>query len=327
MRVVLSGGTGFLGTHVARRLRERNYEVIALVRPTSNTRKLLDFGCKVQPIDLEDTASVQEVLESSDALMHIAGNYAVGINESDRPAMMRANFHSTRSVMDAAVNAGIGRIVYASSIITYGNTQGRIVDETYERDLSLGFLSCYDESKYLAHNYVASKVAEGAPIITICPGSLYGPNDHSEVGRQMLQAATGKLPALMLVDVGLTMVHVEDCADGFMRAFEAGEVGETYNLGGAVMRLRDALETSADIAGRHLTRQRVPTKVLKAIAPAAPRILPLLGYPPNLRELIATADNVTYWADDTKARKALGWRTRSFEQGVRETLKASGIIS
>lgn len=320
MRLFLTGGSGFLGEKVAQRLRDRGDEVIALVRSPSKAGPLQAMGCRIIEGTVDDIAALEQAMKGLDGVFHLAGRYDVGILSSERQSLMNVNVSGTQHVIDSAIKARIPKIVYASSIVIFGDTHGRVVDETYQRDLALGFTSCYDESKYLAHQVAHERAGNGAPIVIVQPGSVYGPGDHSEVGREILQAATGKLPALMLADIGLTMVHVDDVADGFIRAFDHGVIGESYVLGGEIMRLREVLQTAANAGDQKLPRIEVPTRLLKTIAPVAPHLLPKLGYPPNLGELIRAADNVTYWASDQKARADLGWTSRPFEQGIRQTV-------
>jgi dihydroflavonol-4-reductase len=320
MRVALTGGTGFLGSRIAKKLRDRGDEVVALARHPSKATIIAGLGCEILEGSMDDRLAVDRLVQGCDAVMHIAGRFEVGITGAECPNMQDTNIGGTRRVIDASIDAGVKKVVYASSIVVFGNTEGHVVDESHKRDLMKGYLSCYDESKYRAHLLMETRAQKGAPVVFVMPGSLYGPGDHSEVGREILQAAKGELKALMLSDVGLTMVHVDDAAEGFVLALDKGVVGESYILGGETLRLVDLLRKSAEIGGRSLTKRKVPTGVLKTLIPIAPMILPKLGYPPNLRELVKTADGVTYWAKDDKARRDLGYSPRSLENGLRGLL-------
>lgn len=320
MRVALTGGTGFLGSRIAKKLRDRGDEVVAMVRRASQATILAGIGCEIFEGNMDDRVAVERLVEGVDGIFHIAGRYEVGIPSSECPKMQDTNIGGTRRIVDAAMTAGVERIVYASSVVIYGNTNGDVVDETYKRDLMKGFLSCYDESKYRAHLLMETRVQKGAPVVFVAPGSLYGPGDHSAVGQEIVRASRGELKALLLSDVGLTMVHVDDAADGFIQAYDKGVVGETYNLGGETVRLVDVLRTAAEIGGRSLPSRKISTGLLSWVQPVAPYILPKMGYPPNLRELIKTADGVTYWAKDDKARADLGYISRPLEDGLRQVL-------
>src|SRR4029077_704577 len=105
-------------------------------------------------------------------VIHYAGSYRVGISASERPAMYEANVALTERVLDAAIALGIPRIVYVSTVNAFGNTKGRVPDETFRRDLADGFASYYDETKYQAHVAAEARIAAGAPIVIVMPGTV-----------------------------------------------------------------------------------------------------------------------------------------------------------
>jgi dihydroflavonol-4-reductase len=188
--VFVTGGTGFIGRRVVARLRERGDEVVALVRSPGSAG---DLGAEFVVGDLGDEEAIRRGLDGADACLHIAGEYRLGIAASERPAMTEANVGGTERVLDAAAAAGVARIVYVSTVNVFGNTRGQVVDETYRRDPADGFLSFYDETKYLAHLAAEERIAAGAPVVIVQPGGVYGPGDHSTVGSQIEQVQAGKL--------------------------------------------------------------------------------------------------------------------------------------
>ena len=117
--------------------------------------------------------------------------------------------------------------------------------------------------------------------------------------------------------------HVEDIAAGIVLALDKGRVGESYVLSAEQSTIGELIDKVASIAGRKPPRFTMPGFVLKASAPLGPLVGPMLGFPPNLRELIASSDGVTYWASDAKARRELGFAPRDLETGLRDTLAAS----
>jgi nucleoside-diphosphate-sugar epimerase len=322
MRVFVTGGTGFIGGRVVRRLRDRGDEVVALVRSLEKGEELAALGCELVEGDLSANDAIRGACEGCDAVIHGAAIYKVGIPKSQREEMHDANVRGTERVLDAAFQAGVDRIVYVSTVNVFGNTGGDVVDETYEREPG-DWLSAYDESKYLAHEAAEERIAKGAPIVIVQPGGVYGPGDHSEVGNLIDQTRTGKLPALPFPQMGLNLVHVDDVAEGVLLALDKGKVGESYVLGGQVATMKDLVETTARIADRKPPKRELPTGILKAVAPAGPVIGKLMGFPPNFRELISASDGVTYWAKDDKARRELGYSPRDLETGLRETLAAA----
>jgi dihydroflavonol-4-reductase len=134
------------------------------------------------------------------------------------------------------------------------------------------------------------------------------------------QASAGKLPAKMFPDTGMMLAHVEDIADGILLAFDKGRIGESYVLSGEQSTIGDLVDKVCELSGQKPPRFTMPVIMLKASAPLGPVIGPLMGFPPNLREMIKTSDGVTYWAKDDKARSELGFAPRDLETGLKETL-------
>ena len=150
--------------------------------------------------------AIKRGVEGADAVFHVGAIYKVGIPKKDREGMIDANVRGTERVLDAAHEAGVARIVYVSTVNVFGNTDGQVVDETYRRDESEGFLSCYDETKYRSHQVAEDRIGRGYPIVMVQPGGVYGPDDHSEVGNMIEQASTGKLMAKAFPDMGIMLV-------------------------------------------------------------------------------------------------------------------------
>src|SRR3954454_2506863 len=151
MRAFVTGGTGFIGKRVIERLRGRGDEVVALVRDPSKAVDLVEQGVELVEGDLSSDDAIKRGIDGTDGVFHIAAVYKVGIPKKDRPAMYDANVNGTERILDAAEASGVSRILYVSTGNVFGDTKGDVVDETYERDLDEGFLSYYDETKYLSH--------------------------------------------------------------------------------------------------------------------------------------------------------------------------------
>lgn len=325
MRVFLTGATGFIGGRLARRLRDRGDDVVALVRSPERASALREAGCELVEGDLADVPAIKRGLSGCDAAVHAAAVYKVGIPRGERQAMFDANVGGTERVLDAAIEAGIGKIVYVSTVNVFGNTRGQIVDESYERrpDDGDGYLSSYDESKYLSHQAARERIAKGAPIVIVQPGGVYGPGDHSEIGNFIDQASKGKLRFMVFPELGFNLVHVDDVAEGILLALERGKPGESYVLGGQITRMKELVAKTAEVAGRKPPKRSLPVALMKLSIPVGPLVGPLMGFPPNFKESISAADGVTYWAKDDKARRELGYSPRDLDTGLRQTIGAS----
>jgi dihydroflavonol-4-reductase len=320
VRAFVTGATGFIGGHVARKLSERGDQVVALVRSPDKADELKAQGAELVEGDLSNEDAIKRGVEGADAVFHIGAIYKVGIKKSEAEGLWDANVAGTERVLDAAHDAGANRIVYTSTVNAFGNTNGEVVDETYRRDESDGFLSVYDETKYRAHLVAEDRMGKGYPIVMVQPGGVYGPDDHSEVGNMIDQAARGKLPAKMFPETGFMLVHVEDVAEGHLLAHDKGKIGESYVLAGEKTTMGEIVDRAAATAGRKGPRLTMPNVLMKLSAPLGPVIGPAMGFPPNLRELISASAGVTYWAKDDKARRELGFQPRGIDEGLRDTI-------
>jgi nucleoside-diphosphate-sugar epimerase len=327
MKVFLTGGTGFIGGHVARQLRDRGDDVRALVRSPEKSAGLTQLGCELVSGTLADKEAIRAGMAGCDAAIHGAAMYEVGIPESEHRAMYEANVIGTENALRAALEAGVGRVVYISTVGAFGNTKGQVVDEAYQHPGS-GFTSYYEETKVEAHRVARRLILEeGLPGIIVQPGGVYGPDDHSALGRQMNQFLDGRMPMIAFPDLGMNMVHVDDVAAGVLLALERGKVGESYVLGGQITTMRELIDTLARVSGRKAPKRTLPTSLMKAMTPLGPVVGKVMNQGPNLRELINSADNVTFWARHDKAMTELGYSPRGLEQGLRDTLEAEGKLT
>jgi nucleoside-diphosphate-sugar epimerase len=321
VKVFLTGGTGFIGGEVARQLRARGDEVACLVRNPEKAGKLTALGCEVVKGDLGDEAAIRRGMEGCEGVVHAAAMYEVGIPTSQRPAMWEANVAGTERVLKAALDAAIPKLVYVSTVGAFGNTHSKVVDEAYEHP-GREFTSYYEETKVEAHRVAKRMIEDGLPGVIVQPGGVYGPGDTSQVADLLQQFLAGKLPLMPFPELGICLAHVEDTAAGILLALDKGKVGEAYVLAGPVATMREAIETVAGLTGRRAPKHAMPVPLLKAMIPIGPLVGKLMGQPPNLRELIASGDGVTFWASHEKASRELGFAPRGIEEGLRQTLEA-----
>ncbi|HEX5928514.1 MAG TPA: NAD-dependent epimerase/dehydratase family protein [Solirubrobacterales bacterium] len=322
MKVFVTGGTGFIGGEVVRQLRARGDEVACLVRTPEKGKAVAELGCELVAGDLGDAEALRTGMEGCDAVVHAAAMYEVGIPTKQHPQMWEANVAGTERVMNAALAAGIARTVYVSTVGVFGNTHKEVVDESYEHP-GKEFTSYYEQTKLEAHKLVKRMIAEQSlPAIIVQPGGVYGPDDTSQVADLLDQFFAGKLPLMPFPDLGICLTHVTDIAAGILLALDKGELGETYVISGPATTMREAIETVAELSGRKAPKRAMPVPLLKAMVPIGPLVGKLMGQPPNLRELISSADGVTFWASYGKAERELGYAPRGLEEGLRQTLEA-----
>jgi dihydroflavonol-4-reductase len=315
VRAFVTGATGFVGGRLAERLRKRGDEVVALVRTPARAERLRALGCELAEGDLSSRAGLAAAAAGSDAVFHLAAIYRNGVPASRRPELFEVNVRGTENVLDAAADAGVARIVYVSSNVVFGNTRGRVVDETYEPRAG-EYVSVYHETKALAHRAAQERIARGAPVVIVQPGGIYGPGDHTGIGPLLDRASRGKLVVLPFGSAGLNWTYVEDAVEGILLAHERGRVGETYVVGGEIATLREAVERAFAVAGRRPRIIPVPTWLVRLATPLGP----LLGL--SVSDYVSASDGVTYWGTDAKARRELGYAPRSLDDGLRAAFGA-----
>ncbi len=309
MTTLVTGASGFVGSAVVRALIRRDESVRVLVRPTSDRRNISDLGLKVATGDLCDPGSLVRALEGCRVLYHVAADYRLW---SPRPEeMYRINVEGTVALVRAAVDAGVERIVYTSSVAALGlNENGDPADETTPVSLT-DMVGHYKRSKFMAEEEVRNLVQDlNAPVVIVNPSTPVGPRDvkPTPTGRMVLDAAAGKMPAY--VDTALNIVHVDDVAEGHLLACDRGSIGERYILGGHNMTLREILTAIAGLLGRRAPRLRLPHNLVLPIAHGAELIARLTG-----KEPFVTVDGVKLakkymFFTSRKAEHELGYQAR-----------------
>ena len=320
----MTGATGFIGSSTARQLTEQGHDLICLVRNRGKASDLADLGITLVDGDLSDRVRLAEQMAGSDAVLHNAAIYEVGIPASRREVVYEANVTGTANVLGACLDTKIPRVLYVSTCAVFGNTHREVADESFKR-ADLNFTSYYEQTKFEAHGIALDLIENhGLPCVIAQPAGVYGPNDHSAIASTIKQFIDGKLPMVPFPDFGTGLAHVDDVAAGLVLILDKGEIGECYILTAGNHSMREIVETTAEIVGRKVPRLDMPTGLLKLLRPFGAVVGKLMDQPPNLSELISSADNVTFWADATKARNDLGFRPRDLETGLRQTIEAEG---
>ncbi|MGH3506870.1 MAG: NAD-dependent epimerase/dehydratase family protein, partial [Nocardioidaceae bacterium] len=315
MRCALTGATGFVGGALARQLRSRGDEVVALVRDPGRATYLSELGVQLVTGDLADLDSLDRLCAQADALFHVAGWYKVG--QRDPSVGTRVNVDGTRNVLTAARRAGVPRTVYTSTLAVNSDTRGAVHDETYRHHGP--YVSQYDRTKAEAHAVAEQFAAAGLPLVIAQPGLVYGPGDTSQTGHLVAQVVRGGRP--QVPSGGLVCwAHVDDVAAGHVLALERGRDGEAYMLAGPALSLAEGLRLVASIAGTPGPIV-VPTALVRAAARVfgvVERVVPL---PATLTTEAMRAAVATYIGSAAKAERELGWTVRPLEAGLRETVE------
>jgi dihydroflavonol-4-reductase len=256
MKAFVTGGTGFVGSAVIRKLLATGHEVRVLVRPSSNLCMLQNLNIEKVSGDLSDQNLLEDGMKGCQWVFHVAGLYAFwGYKWKD---YFTTNVLGTRRVLEAATRSSVERIVHTSSIASLGIPKdGSPGTETTPVSLK-DMLSDYKRSKYLAEEVVREFVGKGLPVVTVIPSAPVGVGDYkpTQTGKMIVEFLNGRMPAY--VDTGLTIVDVDDVACGHLLAMEKVKVGDRYILGGENLSLKQVLDLLSDISGRPKVRVRIP---------------------------------------------------------------------
>lgn len=308
MKALVTGGTGFIGSAVSRRLLLEGIAVRGLVRRNSDRRNIDGLDIEVAEGDLMDSASLARACAGCDALFHVAADYRLW---TPRPSeIYHTNVEGTRAILKAAVEAGVKRVVYTSSVATLDPPGAGIPGDEGTPATLADMIGHYKRSKFMAEKVVGEFALKGLAVVTVNPSAPVGPRDvkPTPTGRMMLEAAAGRMPAY--VDTGLNIVHVDDVAEGHWLAFKRGRVGESYVLGGTNMTLREILTDIAQLVGREPPKVRLPHNLALPIAYISEASARLTGRPPAATvEGVKLSKKMMFFSSD-KARSELGYAAR-----------------
>ena len=319
MTTLVTGATGFVGSHIARRIASTGERVRALVRPTSRREALEGVTAEFVEGDLRDAASLGRAMQGVDRVFHVAADYRLWTRRPEE--LYESNVEGTRKLLEAAQRAGVKRIVYTSTVATIAVTrEGALPDEGTRAELG-EMIGHYKRSKFLAEEEAKKAAAAGAPVVIVNPTAPVGPGDWkpTPTGKIIVDFLNGKMPAY--VDTGLNVVPVEDVAAGHLLAAEKGRTGERYILGGRNMTLKEILDALAAITGKAAPRLRLPHAVALAAGYADEVYSRLAGREPKIPMEGVKMSRHRMFVTSDKAARELGYAPgpveKALERGVR----------
>ena len=281
MTTLVTGATGFVGSHVARQLVGAGHRVRVLVRPNSNSSLLDGLPVERSEGDLRDPVSLDRAMKGVRQLFHVAADYRLWTRDPNE--LYQSNVEGTRRLFEIAGNAGVGRVVYTSTVATVAVANHGAALPNEETHATLDeMIGHYKRSKFLAELEAMKAAAAGLPVVIVNPTTPVGPGDWkpTPTGRIILDFLNGKMPAY--VDTGLNVVPVEDVAAGHLLAAEKGRVGERYILGARNMTLKEILDALSFITGRPAPRVRLPHMVALVAAYSDQLISRIVGREPQI---------------------------------------------
>lgn len=318
-KVLVTGASGFVGSAVAHALARSGYSVRALLRTTSSRANLANLDVEIVEGDMRDAAAVARAMAGARFLFHVAADYRLWAR--DRQEILATNREGTRILMQAALAAGVERVVYTSSVATIAcGKDGQPANEAIRLEESCA-IGAYKRSKIAAEQVVETMIArDRLPAVIVHPSTPIGPRDvkPTPTGRIILEAASGRMPGY--VDTGLNLVHVDDVANGHLAALKRGKLGERYILGGQDASLACLLGDIACLCGRKPPKFRFPRPLVYPLAIAAEAMAHFTE-----REPFVTIDGLRMskhrmFFSSAKAETDLGYKARPYREGLTDAL-------
>ena len=317
MKALVTGASGFTGSHLVNALVERGDRVVVLVRKTSDLSRLDVDKVELVYGDVTDRNALTQAMADVDVVFHLAAYVELGI--VDEAKMDRVNVEGTRAVLETAKAAGVSKLLYCSTIGIFGDTQGTLIDETFVRTQK-DFSSGYDRTKYQAQDLVNAYAKEGNFAVSVMPSGIFG-SDDPHFGPVIQTFRKGRLKVWAGGDRITGIVHVDDLVDGMLRALENGPSGSYYILSAGELTTREMFEFLSKETGVPSPAE-VPEPLVRLLGNLLDPIGRLLNWqPPISRERVHYIYDRCVRVDGSKAMRELGWDPRSVEATLRECLR------
>lgn len=338
-KILVTGATGFVGYHVARKLVERNWgEVVCLARPRSERKFLRELGVRIAEGDLMDPPSLERAAQGCEMLFHVAADYRLW--SRDKSELITHNVRGTENILNAARAAGMSRIVYTSSVSAVGRPEpdlpkspeklASLSRDQWERrwngDESMDpsehqQIGPYKKSKFQAELVARRFAREGLPLVIVNPSTPVGSHDirPTPTGKMIVDFLNRKMPAYL--DTGLNLVDAEDVADGHLLAAEKGRAGERYILGSKNLMLKEILQSLASISGLPAPAMKIPYWIAYASGWCSTMLAEITGRPPGIPlDGVKMASELMFY-DCSKAERELGLKPRPVDAALEKAVR------
>jgi dihydroflavonol-4-reductase len=315
MKTFVTGGTGFIGRNLVRRLAESGHELVCLARKTSNITGLKELGAEIVIGDVSKRETIAGPISKCDIVYHLAAWYEFGI--WNRRRMFETNVVGTQNMLELALEKG-KKVVYCSTAGILGYSNGAPKREDSERPDD--FTSEYERTKYLAHREAERYAQKGLDVVIAMPGAVFGPNDTSLVGFIIEQYVRGNLTLFVRVSPKFSWVHFDDVVNGIVLIGEKGRSGESYVLSDTHMDINQLIRMAEGVTGIPGPKHIFNVGVVRLITPFSEVYSKIRKRKAFLsREAIRMLQHDWTW-DSSKARNELGWMPLDFNRRLKETL-------
>lgn len=319
MTTLVTGATGFVGSHVARQLVAAGEPVRVLARANSRRQSLDGVAVDWAEGDLRNESSLDRALRGVGRVYHVAADYRLWAKRPQE--IYENNVTGTKNLLAAALRARVDKFVYTSTVATIAVSRGAALPDETNRVSVDEMVGNYKKSKLIAEQEALRAAHEGLPVVIVNPTTPVGPGDWkpTPTGKIILDFLLGRMPAY--VDTGLNFVAVEDAARGHLLAAERGKVGERYLLGGQNMTLRELLNALAKISGLAAPTRQISHGVALLAAYANAAFSRMAGREPRIPVEGVRIARHKMFVNDAKARKELGYESTAVETALERAVR------
>ena len=317
---LVMGASGFLGSHVTRQLVARGDQVRVWVRESSSTAGFEDLDVERHYGDLDEDAALRTAMKDVDTVFYCIVDARAWLR--DTSPLYATNVEALKNVLDAAVEVGVPRFVFCSSVVTIATSESGLADETLPhnwRHLGGAYIDSRIQAEELVLRYHREK---GLPAVVLNVGTTYGPRDHGPTphGKLVRAAARGQMPAYAK-GVSMEVVGIEDAAAAFLLAEEHGRPGERYIISERYLPIKDLFDIAAREGGARPPRIAIPLPLMWVIGYVG-------GFFSRLfrRDSVVTPTSVRLMhvqtpLDHGKASRELGWEPAPVQDSIRSGVR------
>ena len=320
MKIFITGSTGFIGTHLVKRLTQTEHDLYCLVRNTSNIQNLSELGVNIITGDVTDKDSLLKGIKGCDWIVNLANIYTFWV--PNRQIFTDINIEGTRNILMCALETGVSKVVHVSTAAIYGKP----IERPFNEESSIGPVHF---SEYARTKYEGDKIAlalyqnKGLPLVLIFPGAVLGSGDLKPSGQYIQNLIHRRMPGTVFNDTILTWVHVSDVAEAIVRALEKNNnIGEKYLVGKYQMSFQEFSEMISKVSGVRLPKLRLPDFLVKLNATILTGLANVIKKPPMLGMSVDQIRSMKegFSFDGSKAEKELGITYTPIQSAIEEVI-------
>ncbi|MDP2208435.1 MAG: SDR family oxidoreductase [Bacteroidota bacterium] len=324
-KVLITSGTGFIGSNLAEALLKEGCQVRILLRDNSDLRAVKGLSVEHFIGDILDKNSLRQAMDGCDTVFHTAAIVAMWKKKGTE--QKEVNVLGTKNVAEVALETGVKKFVHTSSIAALGyRTDGKLSDET--TDFNWNTQLTYKYSKHLAELEIFKAIEKGLDAVIVNPAVVIGPKDYRFHGGSLIKrVSSGMVP--FYIDGGINIVYIDDVVFGHIQAAKVGRIGERYVLGGTNLTIKEAFEQVAEVVGVTPPKFKAPTLLVKSAAKFFDLISSVTGKKPFISSDLIASIGINFWFNTEKAERGFGYQITPFKEAVKKTYvwyKAEGLL-